>query len=108
MTDWTAVRAAYEAGAISTRKLAKLQGLKSDNAIRERAKREGWKRAPAQPPAHTATAAQRAQSGAQREAPTVAPLAGTMARPAGRDEAGRFLPGQSGNPTGKNGGMPEI
>ena len=42
-TDWAAIRAAYELGTASIRRIAKDHGI-TDTAIRSRAKAEGWVR----------------------------------------------------------------
>lgn len=101
MTDWAAIRAAYEGSDTPVRALARAHGLKSDNAVRKRAKAEKWERG-AQSGAHAAHQANVVHAKA------IEPMVGELIVPDGRDKAGRFVPGKSGNPGGKNGRMPEI
>ena len=44
MVDWEKIEAEYRAGQLSVREIARQHGFKSDNAVRKRAKAEGWER----------------------------------------------------------------
>lgn len=115
MADWAAGRSAYEAGE-PLRAVAIAAGVTSDNSVRKHIKAGGWVRkgAQARKPEGAQQGAQKVRKGksahpskalVQVAAP---PLEGEVQPPGNRDAAGHFLPGQSGNPSGRPASMPEI
>lgn len=106
MTDWAAVREAYEGTTAPLRTIANVHGIKSENSIRDRAKRGGWLRKPVAQA--VAQVAQPAQIDAATPDAKARPIDGEVMPRENRDEAGRFLKGASGNPGGRPANMPEI
>lgn len=93
MADWSAIRAAYEAGT-PNRENARLNGPISETAIRKKATAEGWVRGSSQ-------GANSSQGPNPPEPPKPKPMEGELQPPQNRLETGRFAPGNKANPGGR-------